>query len=127
VCVAAVITGFNVNVLGNQNTIKFGKKKSGGGGDANADAERTVVRDEKTKEKLAPLLNAQNDSGNTPLHIACEYGYIGVVDHLLMVRLRTHCAAATALLHVRGAKIYPQRACPVLMVRRKKPGLKTRI
>ena len=110
-CVAAVITGFNVNVLGNQNTIKFGKKKSGGG-DASAAEKLTVVRDEKTKQMLAPLLNAQNDSGNTPMHIACEYGYIGVVDHLLMVRLHSRFATVTAFLHNREAKLFSTGRMP---------------
>lgn len=92
-CVAAVITGFNVDVLGNQ-TIPFGKRQGKGGDNDDAAARRTVVRDEKTREKLSPLLNAQNDDGNTPMHIACEYGYIGVVDHLLMVRPRTSPASS---------------------------------
>ena len=34
-------------------------------------------------------VNQQNDTDNTPLHLAAQYGYSTVVEYLLQVRFRT--------------------------------------
>lgn len=82
-CITAVVTGYNINVLGNSG-VAF-KRTGSGGAKAEAAAVKQVRRDEQLTNQLYPLLNARNDVGDTPLHTACELGFGHIVDHLVYI------------------------------------------
>jgi tankyrase len=44
---------------------------------------KRMVREARKKSALSPYLNPQDPNGNTPLHIACEYGFSTIVDTLI--------------------------------------------